>query len=79
LKRDIRPRIDAVNAKLLAALAKARPVLHNREAIVRRMAARGLEGQGITAEVRDKAIRPLTGAASKKCRGEEVPLKIKKA
>jgi chorismate mutase len=65
LKRDVRPRIDAVNAKLLAALAKVQPLLRGREARVRRMAAKALEGQGMTSEVRDKAICPLTVRISK--------------
>jgi chorismate mutase-like protein len=65
LKRDLRPRIDALNSKLLTALAKARPVLRSAEPIVRRLAVKALEGEGITPEVRDSAVRPLTSAPSK--------------
>jgi hypothetical protein len=54
-----------LNEKLAAVLAKARPVMHGREALVRRVAAKSLEGEGITAEIRDKAIRPLIGKTSK--------------
>jgi chorismate mutase-like protein len=64
LKRDLRPRIDALNSKLLATLVKARPVLRDREAIIRRLAVKALAGEGITAEVRDRAVRPLTGTPS---------------
>jgi chorismate mutase-like protein len=65
LNRDLRPRIDTLNEKLVAVLAKARPVMRGREALVRRVAAKSLEGEGITAEIRDKAIRPLIGKTSK--------------
>jgi chorismate mutase-like protein len=65
LKRDLRPRIDALNSKLLTTLAKARPVLRGSEPIVRRLAVKALEGEGITPEVRDSAVRPLTSAPSK--------------
>jgi chorismate mutase len=65
LKRDLRPRIDALNSKLLTALAKARPVLRSAEPIVRRLAVKALEGEGITPEVRDSAVRPLTSPPSK--------------
>jgi chorismate mutase len=64
LKRDVRPRIDALNAKLLAALVKARPVLRGHETTIRRLASKAVEGHGITPEVRAKAIRPLMGATS---------------
>jgi chorismate mutase len=66
LKRDLRPRIDALNSKLLTTLAKARPVLRSAdEPIIRRLAVKALEGEGITPEVRDSAVRPLTSAPSK--------------
>jgi chorismate mutase len=65
LKRDLRPRIDALNSKLLTTLAKARPVLRSAEPIVRRLAVKVLEGEGITPEVRDSAVRPLTSPPSK--------------
>jgi chorismate mutase len=66
LKRDLRPRIDALNSKLLTTLAKARPVLRSAdEPIIRRLAVKALEGEGITPEVRDSAVRPLTSPPSK--------------
>jgi chorismate mutase len=66
LKRDLRPRIDALNSKLLTTLAKARPVLRSAdEPIIRRLAVKALDGEGITPEVRDSAVRPLTSAPSK--------------
>jgi hypothetical protein len=33
LKRDLTPKIDALNEKLVATLAKARPILRGREAL----------------------------------------------
>ena len=57
LKRELRPRIDALNAKLLAALAKVRPRLRGREAMIKRLAARALVGDGITSAVREKGLR----------------------
>jgi chorismate mutase-like protein len=63
LTQDVRPRIDKLNEKLVAALANARPVLRGRETHFRRLAANTLKGEGITAEIRDKAIRPLTGGS----------------
>jgi chorismate mutase-like protein len=65
LNSDLRPRIDTLNGKLLAALAKVRPTLRGREALIRRLAANSLQGTGITAEIRDKAIRPLIDTTSK--------------
>jgi chorismate mutase len=64
LNADLRPRIDTLNDKLMASLAKVRPALRGRDALVRRLAAKSLGGPGITAEIRDKAIRPLMGSTS---------------
>ncbi len=61
LKRDLRPRIDGLNADLLACLVKARPLLRGREPIVRRLGGEILVGDGIDAKVRDTAIRPIIG------------------
>ncbi len=65
LNGDLRPRIDKLNDKLLAALVKVRPTLRGREDLIKRLAAKALEGTGITAEIRDKAIRPLIGTTTK--------------
>jgi chorismate mutase-like protein len=63
LKRDLRPRIDDLNADLIKTLAKARPLLRDREPIIRRLAQKILAREGIDAKVRGTAIRPITGAA----------------
>ena len=55
----LRPRIDALNRDLLAALARASPRLPGAAALVRGRADAILAGDGIDAEVRAAAIRPL--------------------
>ena len=78
LKRDLRPRIDALNSKLLTTLAKARPVLRSAdEPIIRRLAVKALDGEGITPEVRDSAVRPLTSAPSKTAAKETASAPVK--
>jgi chorismate mutase-like protein len=64
LRRDLRPRIDALNADLLTSLVKARPRLRGHEAIVGRLAEKTLAGEGIDAGVRFTAIRALTEMTS---------------
>ena len=56
LATELRPRIDRLNARLIAALAGVRP---GTAAAVRRAAGRVLVGPGITPAVRATAIGPL--------------------
>ena len=61
----LRPRIDALNRDLLAALAQAVPRLRSDEDASARLRARAdelLAGDGIDAAVRAAAIRPILGA-----------------
>jgi chorismate mutase len=63
----LRPRIDALNRDLLAALARAEPRLHSDDGAGARILIRAdalLSGDGIDAEVRAAAIRPLILAAA---------------
>ena len=66
LAKVLRPRIDALNRDLLAALARAMPRLQGggaAEARIRVRADEILAGDGIDDAVRAEAIRPLVGAA----------------
>ncbi len=64
LRRDLRPRIDALNTELLTSLVKARPRLRGHAAIVRRLAETTLAGEGMDEVVRARAIRALIEATS---------------
>lgn len=61
LKRDLRPKIDALGDDLIAALAKARPWLKAKPipVDVKARARKLVTGDGIDDRVRDKAIEPL--------------------
>lgn len=73
LKRDLRPRIDALNSELLTTFAEVRSRVRGREALIKRLAVKALVGQGITREVRDKVVEPLlrepTSGSAKKVVG----------
>jgi chorismate mutase len=58
----LRPRIDGLNRDLLAALAEARGQQKATSAQVRARARELLGGEGINAEAREAAIRPLLAA-----------------
>jgi chorismate mutase len=62
----LRPRIDALNRDLLEALSQAVPRLHRDDGAAARIRSRAddlLSGDGIDAEVRAAAIRPLMNTA----------------
>jgi chorismate mutase len=58
LKRDVRPKIDALGPKLLAALAAYRAERPSAD-VVRKLAADRLDAPGVTFPVRAAAVRPL--------------------
>ncbi|MFO0824378.1 MAG: gamma subclass chorismate mutase AroQ [Gemmataceae bacterium] len=62
LARDIRPKIDDLGRKLLAALAEFQRLGRVPSAELRQRADARLVGPGVTPEVRAEAIRPLEAA-----------------
>ena len=65
LAKVLRPRIDGLNRDLLAALSRTLPRLQGDEAARKRLQSRAdelLAGEGIDAEARTEAIRPLVSA-----------------
>ncbi|MGL6096113.1 MAG: gamma subclass chorismate mutase AroQ [Fimbriiglobus sp.] len=63
LKRDVRPKIDALGPQLLAALAASRAERPSPDTI-RKLAAARLDAPGVTHPVRSAAVRPLLGAGT---------------